>query len=199
MLTMSRYDSSEGLLYVGYGHGALAIIDPNKSIKIVEIPLDGHPESFQLEQKGKRICVNVPAAGAIEILDRNSRLVLTRWKVTAASGNFPMALDELDQRLYVGCRRPGKLLLLNTASGQVVASMKACGDTDDLFYDSANHEIYLSGGHGCISVFDAVNPNSYKQLRSVTTPLGSRTSVFAEASREFYAAVPQQGHGKQKY
>ena len=187
-----RYDSAEGLLYVGYGRGALAIIDPNKSIKIGEIPLDGHPESFQLERTGKRIFVNVPTAGEIEILDRKHRVVLTKWKVTAASGNFPMALDEANQRLFVGCRRPAKLIILNTASGQVVANLKACGDTDDLFYDPANRKIYLSGGYGCISVFDAVNPNSYKQLRTVTTPLGSRTSVLAEASRAFFVAVPQQ-------
>src|SRR5215472_2020927 len=58
-----RYDSAQNLLYVGYGQGALAMIDPHKSVKIAEIPLDGHPESFQLEQSGKRIFVNVPAAG----------------------------------------------------------------------------------------------------------------------------------------
>jgi hypothetical protein len=98
-----RYDPANDFLYVGYRQGALAIIDPNKRAKIAEIPLDGHPESFQLERKGKRIFVNVPTAGAIEVLDREKRLVLTRWKLTAAAANFPMALDESNQRLFVGC------------------------------------------------------------------------------------------------
>jgi DNA-binding beta-propeller fold protein YncE len=185
-----RYDSAQDLLYVGYGQGALAIIDPAQSVKIAEIPLDGHPESFQLERKGKRIFVNVPTAGEVEVLDREQRTVFTRWKLTAAAGNFPMALDESHQRLFVGCRRPARLLVLNVASGQIVANMKACGDTDDLFYDSANEEIYLSGGDRCISVFDAADPDRYKELRTITTPPGARTSLFAQTSGILYVAVP---------
>jgi hypothetical protein len=188
-----RYDSARDLLYVGYGQGALAIIDPNKSIKIAEIPLDGHPESFQLEREGKRIFVNVPTAAEIEVLDREKRLVLTRWKLTAAEANFPMALDEPDERLFVGCRRPPRLLVLNTASGRIVANMNACGDTDDLFYNSASREIYLSGGDGCISVFGAVNSDNYKEFRRIITPSGSRTSLFSQGSRTLYVAVPHSG------
>ena len=41
-----RYDPAQDLFYGGYGQGSLAIIDPTKSVKIAEIPLDGHPESF---------------------------------------------------------------------------------------------------------------------------------------------------------
>jgi DNA-binding beta-propeller fold protein YncE len=191
-----RYDSTEDLLYVGYGQGALAIIDPVRSVKIAEIPLDGHPESFQMEGKGKRIFVNVPTAREIEVLDREKRLVLTRWKLRAAAANFPMALDETNQRLFVGCRRPARLLVLNTASGQMVANMRACGDTDDLFYDSPNREIYLSGGDGCISVFDATNPDSYKEVRTIATPSGSRTSLFAPTNRILFVAVPHRGSQK---
>jgi len=171
----------------------LAIIDPNKSIKIGEIPLDGHPESFQLEQKGKRVFVNVPSAGEIEVLDREKRLVLTRWKLTGAAANFRMALDESNQRLLLGCRRPARLLVLNAASGQTVASMKACGDADDLFYDSVNKEIYLSGGEGCISVFDALDSNSYGESHTIATSWGSRTSLFVQTIRTLYVGVPHRG------
>jgi hypothetical protein len=100
-----RYDSARHLLYVGYGRRALALIDLERSVKIAEIPLDGHPESFQLEQRGNRIFVNVPTAGEIEVLDREKLIVLAKWKLTVAAGNFPMTLDETDQRLFVGCRR----------------------------------------------------------------------------------------------
>ncbi len=191
-----RYDSASNLLYVGYGQGALAIIDPDKAVKVAEIQLDGHPESFQLERNGDRIFVNVPTAGEIELLDREKRLVLTKWKLTAAHDNFPMALDETNQRLFVGCRKPARLLALNAASGEVVANLRACGDTDDLFYDSVNRKIYLSGGGGCVSVFDQADSNSYEVLRTIATPSGARTSLFVPSSRTLYVAVPRRGpHG----
>jgi DNA-binding beta-propeller fold protein YncE len=138
-----RYDSASNLLYVGYGHGALAIIDADKAVKVAEIPLDGHPESFQLEPNRDHIFVNVPTAGEIEVADRRKRSVLTRWRLTAAAANFPMGLDKANERLFVGCRKPARLIVLNAASGEVVANLRACGDTDDLFYDSVNRKIYL--------------------------------------------------------
>jgi hypothetical protein len=187
-----RYDPAQDLLYVGYGRGALAIIDPHTGIKVAEIPLDGHPESFQLEQKGKRIFVNIPTAGEIEVLDLERRIVLARWKLTVAADNFPMAMDEAHQRLFVGCRNPARLVALNAVSGQIVADTKACGDGDDLFFDSTDNEVFLSGGEGCISIFDVTDPNSYK-IRTVSTPSGSRTSLFVMVNRTLYVAVPHRG------
>src|SRR5262249_34112043 len=40
-----RYDAEAKLLYVGYGSGGLAVIDPAKGTKVAEIPLEAHPES----------------------------------------------------------------------------------------------------------------------------------------------------------
>jgi DNA-binding beta-propeller fold protein YncE len=188
-----RYDTARQLLYVGYGRGALALIDPARSVKIAEIPLDGHPESFQLERRGNRIFVNIPTAEEIEVLDREKRIVLARWKLTVAAGNFPMALDETNQRLFVGCRRPARLLVLNTESGQVVANLKACGDTDDLFYDTTDAKIYLSGGSGCVSIFNATNPANYREFRTIATASGARTSLFEPNTRRLYVAVPHRG------
>src|SRR5436190_782869 len=57
-----RFEAAAGRVWVGYGSGALVAIDPEKAKKVATIPLDAHPESFQLETKGSRIFVNVPKA-----------------------------------------------------------------------------------------------------------------------------------------
>jgi len=191
-----RYDPASNLLYVGYGGGALAVIDPDKVLKVAEIPLDGHPESFQLERVGARIFVNVPTASEIEVVDREKRLQVTKWKLTAAAANFPMALDESNQWLLVGCRKPAQLLAVSATSGGIVAKLRACGDTDDLFYDSANRTIYMSGGAGCLSVFDQAQFNGFKEFHTIATPWGARTSLFVASSRTLYVAVPH--HGSQR-
>jgi DNA-binding beta-propeller fold protein YncE len=188
-----RYDSASNLLYVGYGQGALAIIDPDKAVKLAEIPLDGHPESFNLEPNRDRIFVNVPTTGEIEVIDREQRRVLTKWTLKGAAANFPMALDERHQRLFIGLRRPARLFVLDTESGRVVTDMEACGDSDDLFYDSINQQIYLSGGAGCISVFRQNSADSYEQLFTLNTPVGSRTSLYISSTHILYAAVPHRG------
>ena len=50
-----------------------------------------------------------------------------------------MALDEADHRLFIGCRLPSKLVVLNTDTGDVVADIDISGDCDEVFYDGKRH------------------------------------------------------------
>jgi YVTN family beta-propeller protein len=191
-----RYDAEAKLVYVGYGDGALAVIDPQKFEKIADIKLDGHPESFRLEAKGNRIFVNVPSAKQVAVIDRDQRAVVAKWDVKDAESNFPMALDETNHRLFLGCRKPAKVLVLDTESGKVVAGVACCGDTDDVFYDAAHKRLYVSGGEGCVSVIEQDDRNAYKNAGMVTTAAGARTSLFDPVGRTLYVAVPLRGNQK---
>ena len=44
-----RYDATARRIYVGYGSGGLGIIDPATGDQVGDIKLDGHPESFRVE------------------------------------------------------------------------------------------------------------------------------------------------------
>jgi DNA-binding beta-propeller fold protein YncE len=101
-----RYDVEATQVYVGYGSGALGIVDIATARKVGDVPLDGHPESFQLERSGPRILVNVPTAGHVAIVDRRTRAVTLKWPLPGRQQNFPMALDEDEHRLFTGCRKP---------------------------------------------------------------------------------------------
>jgi hypothetical protein len=101
-----RYDAASRRFWVGYGEGGLAAIDPETAKQVADIKLGAHPESFQLETKGKRIFMNVPNAGYVGVVDRESEAVIEKIPLTEARANFPMALDEADHRLFIGCRSP---------------------------------------------------------------------------------------------
>ena len=147
-----RFDPRENRLYVGFGKGAIAAVDVARKERVAEIKLAGHPESFQLETKGKRIFVNVPEARQIAVIDRKRGKVETTWPVVEAQANFPMALDEATHRLFVGCRSPAKVVVYDTESGKAVSSFLTVGDTDDLFYDPEVRRLYVCGGEGFIFV-----------------------------------------------
>ena len=188
-----RYDAKAKLLYVGYGSGALAIIDPAKAAKLAEIKLDGHPESFQLDTSDGRIFVNVPSVGEIEIANRENKTVTGKWPMKDAAANFPMALDETNHRLFVGCRRPAKLLILDTETGKTIASVDCCGDTDDVFFDAAANRVYVTGGEGRITVVGRTDADHYQVLGNLVTAPGARTSYFAKDNRLLFVAVPHRG------
>jgi DNA-binding beta-propeller fold protein YncE len=188
-----RYDAVKKLFWVGYGTGGLAAVDPQSGKVVQNIKLDGHLESFQLEPSGKRIFVNVPSAKHIAVVDREKNDVIARWPLADAAANFPMALDEARHRLFVGCRKPAKLLVLDTESGKTVATLDIVGDTDDLFYNAANHRIYVIGGAGRIDTILQNDANNYTSLSSIETAPGARTGLFVASARRLYVAVPHGG------
>ncbi len=191
-----RYDNVSRRFWVGYGEGGLAEIDPESGKQIVNVKLEAHPESFQLETKGKRIFVNVPNAGYVAVIDRETGKVIEKFPMKDAFANFPMALDESDHRLFIGCRRPAKLLVLSTETGETVATLDIVGDADDLFYDAANKRIYVSGGEGRVTVISQTNAGRYSVAGQVTTAPGARTSFFVRETATLYVAVPHLGEQK---
>jgi DNA-binding beta-propeller fold protein YncE len=186
-----RYDRAARLLWVGYGDGGLAAIDPASGRQVADIKFAGHPESFQLETKGARIFINVPDEQEILVVDRQQETVVAHWAFKEARSNFPMALDEEHHRLFVGCRHPAKLVVLNTDNGAVVASVDIVGDADDVYFDAARHSIYASGGEGFITVVSQKNPDAYVVADKIPTASGARTSFFDADQGLLFLAVPQ--------
>ncbi len=191
-----RYDPATGYAYVGYGTGdgsALGVVDVEKGTKIADIKLSGHPESFRLESEGKRIFVNVPTSGQIEVADREKGAVVEEWAVEEGAKNFPMALDEIDNRLFVDTRSPARLLVLDTETGETITGLDSPGDADDVFYDAKNKRVYVSGGEGAVSIFEQVDPDHYEPAGEVSIAQGARTSLFVAETDTLYVAVPHRG------
>lgn len=191
-----RYDAASKLLYVGYGDGALGMIEALTGKVIGDIKLPAHPEAFALEQKGARIFVNVPKARQVVVIDRQKRSIVANWPITIAANNYPMALDEANHRLFIGCRQPARVLVLDTDTGRVVTHMDCVGDTDDVYYDARNKRVYASGGEGFISVFAQLDVDKYQPVARIPTAAGARTSLFVPALGRLYLAVPHRGNQK---
>ena len=70
---------------------------------------------------------------------------MASWTTDDAQANFPMALDEVNGRLFIVCRQPAVLLVLDTKAGAIVAKLPVVGDSDDVFYDQKRQQVYASG------------------------------------------------------
>ncbi len=191
-----RYDPAARRLFVGFGAGALASISPADGKVLGEAKLSGHPESFQLERSGPRVFVNVPTADQIAVVDRAVMKVIATWPVVGAKSNFPMALDEANHRLFVGCRRPARVLMYDATAGKESGSFEIVGDTDDLFYDAARKRLYVSGGEGYLDVFQEEGAYRFARIAHIATAAGARTSLWVPEQARLYLAVPHRGSQK---
>ena len=189
-----RLDSHSGNAWVGYGDGALAEITPASANLTAAVKLPGHPESFQLEKNGPRIFVNVPDAKQIAVVDAAKKEIVAHWPMEKFQANFPMALDESHHRLFIGCRKPARLVIFDTEAGKSISDLPISGDTDDLFYDSKRSRVYISCGEGAIDVVAQNSADSYTPLAKVRSSPGARTCYFSPDFDRLYLAVPARGN-----
>ena len=181
-------------IYVGFGSGGIAIVNAPDGKEVGSIKLSAHiPKLLSWKKMGSRIFVNVPNSRHVAVIDREKGEVIAKWKTDLAFGNFPMALDETNHRLFVGCRLPSKLVVLNTDSGDVVAKIDISGDTDDVFYDAKRHRIYAICGAGKIDVVEQIDPKTYKTSTKIDTAEGARTGLFVPERDALFVAVPHRG------
>src|ERR1700730_15353784 len=188
-----RHDSSARRIYVGYGKGEIGVIDATNGKSVGSIKLSGHPEAFILEKQGRRIFVNVPTARHVAVVDRDKREQIAAWKTDGAFANFPMALDETNHRLFIGCRLPAKVVVLNTDTGTVVTTIAISGDIDDIFYDPKRHLLYAICGDGNVELIEQIDPDRYKTAATIPTAAGARTRFLVLELDSLFVAVPHRG------
>jgi len=185
-----RYDPAANRVYVGYGDGALGIIDARTGDSLGCIRLPGHPESFLLEKEGSRIFVNVAGLGQVAVADRASGRVTAVWKIGPNRANYPMALDDSGHRLFVGCRDPAGIVVLDTKSGRHLAAVPSDGDPDDMFYDPARGRLYVTCGAGFVDVLEVARSGGVSMIERVSTAPGARTSLLVPELRRLFVAIP---------
>jgi hypothetical protein len=187
-----RVDDATHRVIVGYGGGALAMIDAATHNKIADIPLKGHPESFQFSRDGKEIFVNVPDAREIAVIDRGMGKQVASWPMRNATGNFPMALDEDAGRVFTVFRYPARLGVFALSDGKVVATPDICRDADDVFADAKRQRLYASCGDGSLDVLDM--QGAFRRTARIPTVAGARTALFApDLDRLFLAVRAERG------
>ena len=172
-----RVDRTTRRVYVGYGDGAVAVIDADSRKRIADISLKGHPESFQLESAGPRIFVNVPDAGAIEVVSRDVGKSIASWPTGALRANYPLAIDAPNHRLLAVFRQPARLEAFDLTTGSRVGGADACGDADDIFLDPRRDRVYVICGQGTVDTYVPAD-KTFTRIARVETGAGSRTGLY---------------------
>jgi DNA-binding beta-propeller fold protein YncE len=88
-----RIDAATNRVFIGYGSGALAVIDPSTRSKVGDVAVKAHPEAFQIDPDSSQIFVNVPDGHGIAVVDRVSQKQIAKWLTPGRGANFPMTLD----------------------------------------------------------------------------------------------------------
>ena len=192
------YDAATKLLYVVTGgreahtpYSLIAVIDTDKSQKVRDIRIgSNHIEAIILESSGPRMFLNITGQNAVGVLDRNKSALQTTWPLPAGDKlNVAMAFDETNHRLFVVTRTPGKLIVLNSGNGKVIADLPAVGLVDDAAYDAKQKRVYVAGDQ-FVDVFEQKDADHYALLGRIPGSFRAKTAILVPELNRYYLAVP---------
>lgn len=189
-----RYDSASGIVYVAYGSGGIGLVDAKNNRLVKKIPLDDHPEAFSINRQDSLIYANIPDARELVTINLKTGKVINKTSFISDFGNFPMAMDSVHHRLFVGYRFPSRLKVFDSRTMKTITTLKIDHDADDIYYDTQKKQLYISCGGGYLEVIRQENPDTYKLQDRIKTAEGARTSLYVPQQKYFYLAVPKSGH-----
>lgn len=181
------YDqASDRVLVVSGDKGLLMTLKPDvdpKSGKIeAPIELGGSPEFLAADGHGKAY-INLMDKNEVAVIDLASRKVTARWPVAPGGSPVGMAMDTRGHHLFIGCRKPAKLVVMSTETGKVEADFAIGPGVDATKFD--NGEAFSSSGDGTLAVA-AEKGGKFELVQTVNTPRGARTMGVDTSNHTIY-------------
>jgi hypothetical protein len=176
------YDATHKLVVVTRGDDhRLTFIDARTGKISGEVATESKElESVAVDAKGW-IYVAERDKTAVAKVDAVKKAVVQEWQV-GADCSLPtgIAIDSQHDRLFIGCKGDKPVLaVMDTTTGQTVASAAIGRGNDGLVFDPARKTLIASNGvEGNLVVFDQVDPDHYRLNQAVTTQPLARTLAY---------------------
>ena len=188
------YDAEKRLFYVGNGgRGAkqpfsfISIISADERKEVGRIRVEAsNLESMALNRSENLLYVNMRDKKLVGVVDLTKKEMRQIWAIPDLNLNTPMSFDSQNHRLFIAGRKPGKLYILDSDSGNVIKTMDCVDIADDMTFDRQKKRIYVSGSGG-LTVVQQDSPDSYTLLAQFGTNAG-KTSTYDASLRQFYVA-----------
>jgi outer membrane protein assembly factor BamB len=158
-------------------------IDPKSGKIDTPIELGGSPEFLASDGAGK-VYVNLMDKNEVAVIDMKARKVIARWPVAPGGAPVGMSIDTKTGRLFIGCRKPAKLIVMSTENGKVLANLPIGEGVDATKID--NDEAFASCRDGSLEVLRETSPGKFTIVRTVKTPTGARTMALDPTRHRIY-------------
>src|ERR1700732_800568 len=182
------YDPSVGRVLVVSGDKGVLMsfkpdIDPTSGKIDAPIALGGAPEFLAADGKGK-VYINLEDKNEVAVVDFKAGKVVARWPVAPGGAPVGMAMDTKTRRLFIGCRKPQKLIVMSADNGKVLADQPIGAGVDATKMDGG--QAFASCPDGSLAVASETSPGKFEIVQTVKTPQGARTMGVDPTTHKIY-------------
>lgn len=172
--------------------GTLVALDPKSGDIAGQVDLaDAGPEGAASDGKGK-IFVNLEGASSMQVIDSKTWKVLATWPLAPCEGPTGIAYDRASDRVFSGCGKTS--VVVDPASGKIVATIANGEGVDALGFDPAEKLIYIPAGRDSnVTVAHEDSPDQYTVVATVPTMRGAKTISVDAVKHVAYLFQPEYG------
>jgi len=137
------------------------------------IDLGGMPEQAVSDGKG-HIYIDLEDKNRVAVVDAKTLTKTGEYdpKCSAPAG---LAFDVANHLLFVGCRNPAVMAILNSDTGVILATLPIGTGVDGVVFNPATKEAFSSQGDGTLTVIKELSPTSFAVEQTVQTQVSAKT------------------------
>jgi DNA-binding beta-propeller fold protein YncE len=171
------YDAASGKVLVSCGDAGVLVpiapdVDPRAGQADAAVRLGGKPEFLVPDGKGK-VFVNLVDRDLVAVVDTKAMKVIDKWPTAPGGAPVGMSMDPERGRLFVGCRKPQKLIVLSAADGKVLANLPIGAGVDATRFD--NGYVFASCRDGSLAVARETSSGKFEVVQNLKTRPGAKT------------------------
>lgn len=145
------------------------------------VELGGKPEFLAADGQGKAY-INLVDKDQVAVVDTKAMKVLNKWPTAPGGSPVGMSMDVAHRRLFIGCRKPQKLIVMSADDGKVLADLPIGAGVDATKFDG---DAFASCGDGTLTVAREMD-GKCQVFQTVQTRRGARTMGVDPSSHTLY-------------
>ncbi len=184
------HPASKRVFTNNHGSHDVSAIDAATGEVVGTVKLEGDGEEAVIGADGL-IYVNSEDTAEVVVFDPKSLDVKKRFPIGVAKTPTGLAYDAKTNRLFIGCRNEPKMVVMDAATGKVIASFPIGAGVDFADYDPSARLVFLSCGDGTLNIYHQKSADEYEDAGAVKTQPSAKTMAFDPKTKKIFLSAAE--------
>jgi DNA-binding beta-propeller fold protein YncE len=169
------------------------VIDTKDGSIVGTMDLGGAPEQAVTDGSG-RIFVDLEDTNAVAVVDAKTMQVTGKYDISdRAKTPAGLAFDVKNHVLFVACRNPAMMVIIDANTGKGIATLPIGTGVDGAVFNPSTMEVFSSQGDGTLTVIKEKSPTSFEVAQTVKTQTSGKTLTLDAKTNQIYVIAAEYG------
>ncbi len=185
--------ASQQVYILSHSAPNITVIDAKTGNVVGTVYAGGAPEQSAVDGKG-HLFVDLEDKGAVAVVDTKTLKVVNTFSLGSQfGGNAGMAFDVRNHVLFVACREPSVMVMMDSNTGAILGNLPIGTGCDGAGFNPRTNECFSSQGDGTLTIIKEKSPTSFVVEQTVKTMPGAKTMTIDYRTGKVYLIAAEYG------